>query len=60
VYLVLAGRGRVEVRVNGVKLRTIRVRSNDLYTLVRSPHVRDALLELRFTPGLAAYAFTFG
>ena len=30
------------------------------YTLVDSPQVHDALLELRFTPGISAYAFTFG
>jgi cytochrome c biogenesis protein CcdA/thiol-disulfide isomerase/thioredoxin len=60
VYLVLAGTGRVDVRVNGVKKRTVRVRANELYTLVSGPQTRDAVLELRFTPGVAAYAFTFG
>jgi hypothetical protein len=60
VYLVLAGIGRVRVLVNGTERRTVSVRSNDLYTLVHTPRVHDALLDLRFTPGLAAYAFTFG
>jgi Thioredoxin like C-terminal domain len=31
-----------------------------LYTLVRFPALTRGLLELRFTPGLEAYAFTFG
>ena len=38
----------------------MRVDGDRLYTLVDSPRVRDALLELRFTPGISAYAFTFG
>jgi hypothetical protein len=31
-----------------------------LYTLVDSPHALEALLELRFAPGVSGYAFTFG
>ena len=31
-----------------------------LYTLLRLPAQRSGLLELRFTPGISAYAFTFG
>ena len=31
-----------------------------LYNLLRLPRPREGLLELRFSPGLAAYAFTFG
>ena len=31
-----------------------------LYTLRSSPQLANALLELRFTPGVQAYAFTFG
>jgi cytochrome c biogenesis protein CcdA/thiol-disulfide isomerase/thioredoxin len=60
VYLVLTGTGRVEVLVDGKRERTVRVRSDRLYTLVDRPKVGDHLLELRFTPGIAAYAFTFG
>ena len=60
VYLVLGGHGKVDVYVDGKKQRTVRVKGDRLYTLVDSPHVRDALLELRFTPGISAYAFTFG
>jgi hypothetical protein len=31
-----------------------------LYTLLTLPAERDAILELRFTPGVAVYSFTFG
>ena len=60
VYLVLGGHGKVDVYVDGKKQRTVRVKGDRLYTLLDSPRVRDALLELRFTPGISAYAFTFG
>ena len=39
---------------------TVRVNGGRLYTLVERPRSGDHLLELRFTPGVAAYAFTFG
>jgi hypothetical protein len=61
VYLVLSGRGRLEVLVNGKHVRTIRVGGlSRLYTLLSYPKERAGLLELRFTPHVAAYAFTFG
>jgi cytochrome c biogenesis protein CcdA/thiol-disulfide isomerase/thioredoxin len=60
VHLVLGGRGSVQVVVNGRPQRTVRIRDHRLYTLLRGDEVRDALLELRFTPGVEAYAFTFG
>jgi cytochrome c biogenesis protein CcdA/thiol-disulfide isomerase/thioredoxin len=60
VYLVLGGHGRVDVLVNGKKQRTVRVRGDRLYTLVDSRRRLDAMLELRFTQGISAYAFTFG
>jgi cytochrome c biogenesis protein CcdA/thiol-disulfide isomerase/thioredoxin len=60
VYLVLGGHGKVRVLVNGRPERTVRVDGDRLYTLVNSPREQDALLELRFTPGVSAYAFTFG
>jgi cytochrome c biogenesis protein CcdA/thiol-disulfide isomerase/thioredoxin len=59
-HLVLTGRGSVTVSLDGKRLRTIRVDRDRLYTLVRQKSARDGLLELRLTPGLAAYAFTFG
>jgi cytochrome c biogenesis protein CcdA/thiol-disulfide isomerase/thioredoxin len=60
VYLVLGGHGSVQVLVDAGAQRTVRVDGDRLYTLVDSPHQLDALLELRFTPGISAYAFTFG
>ena len=61
VYLVLGGAGRLQLVVNNKPVRTIRVGGlSRLYTLVRYPDLREGLLELRFTPGIAAYAFTFG
>jgi cytochrome c biogenesis protein CcdA/thiol-disulfide isomerase/thioredoxin len=60
VYLVLGGRGRVQVLVNGRPERTVAVDGDRLYTLVDGARDRDALLELRFTPKISAYAFTFG
>jgi cytochrome c biogenesis protein CcdA/thiol-disulfide isomerase/thioredoxin len=61
VYLVLGGHGRLEVRVNGSHVRTLRISGiSRLYTLLRYKAEREGLLELRFSPGISAYAFTFG
>ena len=60
VYLVLTGRGSVSVLVDGKLERTVQVRTDKLYTLVERPKLGNHLLELRFTPGIAGYAFTFG
>ncbi|MEZ5158510.1 MAG: cytochrome c biogenesis protein DipZ [Candidatus Nanopelagicales bacterium] len=59
MYLVLGGQGTVEVRENG-RTRTIEVTgAPTLYTLAsHSPQERVA--ELRMSPGVSAYAFTFG
>jgi len=60
VYLVLTGTGSVRVLVDGKPERTVRVSGDRLYTLVEREEIGDHLLELRFSPGLAGYAFTFG
>jgi len=60
VYVVLGGHGRVSTLVDGHPTGAFRVDSNRLYTAVRGRRVRDAVLELRFTPGVDAYSFTFG
>ncbi len=61
VYLVLSGNGRLEVLVGGRPVKTIRVSGlSRLYTLLRYPGLSEGALELRFTPGISAYAFTFG
>jgi hypothetical protein len=60
VYLVLTGAGTVRVLVDGKPERTVRVRGDRLYTLVRRPKSGGHLLELRVSRGVAGYAFTFG
>jgi cytochrome c biogenesis protein CcdA/thiol-disulfide isomerase/thioredoxin len=60
VHLVLDGRGDVEVLLDGKRMRTVHVTEPKLYTLLRLPDLTDGQLELRFSPGLAAHAFTFG
>ncbi|HWJ32170.1 MAG TPA: redoxin family protein [Gaiellaceae bacterium] len=60
VHLVLTGNGDVQVKLNGRALRTVHVTADKLYTLATQKRAREGLLELSFTPGLSAYAFTFG
>jgi hypothetical protein len=60
VYLVLGGKGRVEKLVDGSPAGTIAVDGDRLYTVLSLPKPTEGVLELRFTPGLSAYAFTFG
>jgi thiol-disulfide isomerase/thioredoxin len=61
VYLVMGGHGRVGVSVDGHDLGTIPVEGiSRLYTVLRMPHLLDAQLRLRFTPGVSVYSFTFG
>jgi thiol-disulfide isomerase/thioredoxin len=61
VFLVVEGEGRLSVLVDGRPVRAVPVSGRPrLYTVARFPHVRQGLLELRFSPGVSAYAFTFG
>jgi cytochrome c biogenesis protein CcdA/thiol-disulfide isomerase/thioredoxin len=61
VYLVLGGRGRLQVFVGGRPVKTVQVNGlSRLYTLLSYPQLSEGALELRFTPGISAYAFTFG
>jgi cytochrome c biogenesis protein CcdA/thiol-disulfide isomerase/thioredoxin len=60
VYVVLGGHGTVHALVNGKPLKTIHVDAYRLYTVRASDTVGDATLELRFTPGVKGYSFTFG
>ena len=61
VHLVLGGRGMLRVLVDGKPVHTIRVGGlSRLYTLLSYPSLREGELELRFSPGITAYAFTFG
>ena len=61
VYLVLGGTGTVSVAVDGVPTTVVAVSGNPkLYQLVGTARSRAALLSLSFSPGVAAYDFTFG
>jgi cytochrome c biogenesis protein CcdA/thiol-disulfide isomerase/thioredoxin len=60
VYLVLGGTGTVRVLLNGRAIRMAHVTGDRLYTLLSGAKPREGLLELRFSPGVQAYAFTFG
>ena len=61
VHLVLGGKGEVETFLDGRRQKTVDVRGEPrLYTLLELGPVREGLLELRFSRGISAYAFTFG
>ena len=60
VYIVLGGKGTVRALIDGKPARTIRVTSDRLYTVVSGAAPREDVLELQFSPGVNAYAFTFG
>jgi cytochrome c biogenesis protein CcdA/thiol-disulfide isomerase/thioredoxin len=64
VFLVLgtsSGEERVAVRVDGRRVGTVRVTDDRLYRLARIPgEKRNHVLDLSFSPGTEAYAFTFG
>ncbi len=46
--------------VDDKRLGTVRVNSDRLYTVFAGRAVGDGVLELRFSPGVNAYSFTFG
>ena len=60
VYLVLGGHGTVSTSVDGRAPGRVAVDAYRLYTLKTGRKISDGLLALRFTPGVQAYAFTFG
>ena len=61
VYIVLGGKGTVQVLIDDKPTKTLRVDAERLYTLRASNTLAShALLELRFSPGVQAYSFTFG
>ena len=60
VHIVLSGAGTVRAFVDGTPAGTTRVVKPQLYTLLKLPKVADGMLELRFSPGVSGYAFTFG
>jgi cytochrome c biogenesis protein CcdA/thiol-disulfide isomerase/thioredoxin len=60
VFLVLGGHGRVGVSIAGRPARNVDINTYRLYTLRSSNGIDDGLMQLSFTPGVQAYAFTFG
>src|SRR4026207_1407457 len=57
----MGGKGPVQVLVDGKRVRTVNVGGiARLYTLLSYPQIKEALLELRLSPGVRGYAFTFG
>jgi cytochrome c biogenesis protein CcdA/thiol-disulfide isomerase/thioredoxin len=61
VYLVMSGRGSVEVSYNGRPLKAVTVTGiPTLYTLFSGHALQTGELTLSFSPGLQAYDFTFG
>jgi cytochrome c biogenesis protein CcdA/thiol-disulfide isomerase/thioredoxin len=64
LFLVLGTEGRretVRVRVDGRRVRTVDVTEDRLYTLAELPgELAEHVLDLTFSPGTEAYAFTFG
>jgi hypothetical protein len=61
VYLVLSGTGTVTATLDGRALPTQRVSGvPTLYPLLSGQQTHSGILDLRFTPGLSAYDFTFG
>ena len=61
VYLVLGGSGRLRVQVGDRPSTTVTVSGVPrLYTLFSSTALTNARLLLDFSPGVNAYAFTFG
>src|SRR6478735_5879147 len=58
VHLVLGGHGSVAVLVDGKPVGVVPVRGSRLYTLAKLPTTQSRLLELQFSRGVEAYAFT--
>jgi len=50
----------VQKLIDGKPAGTIKVDSYRLYTVRASHTTADATLELRFSPGVRGYSFTFG
>jgi hypothetical protein len=60
VHIVLGGKGVVAVALDGKTRGVVHVNGSRLYTLVSQRKPGDGKLDLYFTPGVSAYAFTFG
>ncbi len=60
VFIVVGGRGRMQVLVDGAAAGSVGIDGDRLYTAVHRAVSGEHLLELRLSPGLRAYSFTFG
>jgi cytochrome c biogenesis protein CcdA/thiol-disulfide isomerase/thioredoxin len=61
VYLVIGGHGTLAVSLNGTHIQTIHVAGVPrLYTLYDAGRETSGKLQLRASPGIQAYDFTFG
>lgn len=61
VYLVLGGSGKVRILFDGRRIGDVTVRGYPRnYAILTGDRVREGLLQLDATPGVAAYNFTFG
>ena len=64
VHLVIGpderGGGTVDVLVDNEPVQTVEIDTHRLYTLAQGDRENYKMLELRFSPGVSAYAFTFG
>jgi cytochrome c biogenesis protein CcdA/thiol-disulfide isomerase/thioredoxin len=60
VYIVLGGSGTVHELVDGRPSGVLHVDAQRLYTVRASNKTADATLELKFSPGIQGYSFTFG
>jgi cytochrome c biogenesis protein CcdA/thiol-disulfide isomerase/thioredoxin len=60
IYIVLGGTGTVHALVDGKPVSTLHVNAYKLYTALSGTTSKKGTLELRFTPGVKAYSFTFG
>lgn len=60
VYAVLGGEGVIEVYQDGKKVKDIAVSSEKLYTLISDETQGEHLLELRLSPDVELFTFTFG
>ena len=57
---MLGGQGHVQSLIGGKPAGTVDVNGYRLYTIRSGKTAENAILELRFDPGVRAYAFTFG
>lgn len=60
VNLVLGGEGTVRVSVDGEESRTVKVSGAPTLHLLRSGEPREVTVTLQVSPGVSAYAYTFG